>query len=179
MGLFGDPAREDNREMPEDPNESAPTPEPSPTQSDTPTKPEPAQDTDWKAEARKWEGLAKANKDAAAKLAEIEDAAKSEAEKAAERLAAAEAKVAEFEQREQVNTWKAEVSKETGVPADVLAGSTKDEIEAHAATLAPLIVKPGPGARGPIVPVEGTGSASGLGGPAADFAAHLKSQLGQ
>jgi len=61
---------------------------------------EPAkQETDWKAEARKWEQRAKEYKPAADKLAEIEEATKTEAQKAAERLAAAEAKAAEAEAR--------------------------------------------------------------------------------
>ncbi len=47
----------------------------------------PAQETDWKAEARKWEARAKENTEAAKRLQEIEDAQKSEAEKAAERMA--------------------------------------------------------------------------------------------
>lgn len=53
---------------------------------ETPAKPE----TDWKAEAKKWESRAKENKSAADKLAEIEEANKTEAQKAADRLAAAE-----------------------------------------------------------------------------------------
>lgn len=53
---------------------------------EAPAKPE----TDWKAEAKKWESRAKENKSAADKLAEIEEANKTEAQRAAERLAAAE-----------------------------------------------------------------------------------------
>ena len=52
---------------------------------------EPADDSiDWKAEARKWESRAKDNKSAADRLAAIEEANKSEAQRAAERLATAE-----------------------------------------------------------------------------------------
>jgi len=54
---------------------------------------------DWKAEARKWEKRAKANAEAAKRLAEIEEAQKSEAEKVAERLAKAERAAAEAEAR--------------------------------------------------------------------------------
>jgi hypothetical protein len=36
-----------------------------------------------------------------------------------------------------VSTWKDEVSKETGIPASLLHGSTKDEITAFAETLKP------------------------------------------
>lgn len=61
----------------------------------TPDAPEaPAQEqkpeTDWKAQARKWEQRARENSKAAERLAEIEEANKSEAQKTAERLAALE-----------------------------------------------------------------------------------------
>lgn len=46
--------------------------------------------TDWKAKAREWEKRAKENKSAADRLAEIEEANKTESQKTAERLAAAE-----------------------------------------------------------------------------------------
>ena len=39
---------------------------------DAPSTPEPADQTDWKAEARKWESRAKENSDAAARLAELD-----------------------------------------------------------------------------------------------------------
>lgn len=81
-------------------------------------------------------------KASAARLAEIEEANKTEAQKQADALAAAQAKVAEYETREQITSWKAEVSQETGVPANVLAGSTREEIAAHAETLKPLITQP-------------------------------------
>lgn len=95
--------------------------------------------TDWKAEARKWEARAKENSTAATRLSEIEEASKTEAQKLADRASAAESRVAEFEKREQVAAWKAEVATATGVPAALLAGSTKEEIEAHAAIAKPLI----------------------------------------
>ena len=48
------------------------------------------QETDWKAEARKWEARAKANKEASDKLAELEEAQKTEQQKLVERAEAAE-----------------------------------------------------------------------------------------
>lgn len=105
---------------------------------------------DWKAESRKWEARAKENSAAAARLAELEEASKTEAQKAAERLAAAEAKVKAFETREQVATWRAEVAKESGVPVEALAGSTREELAAHAAILKPLVT---PGA--PVIKTQG------------------------
>lgn len=132
---------------------SAPAQEPAATPTPTPAEVTPAQakaDADAaraagddlaaiKAEARKWEAQAKANAEAAKKLADIEEANKTEAQKAADRTAALEAKVKEYETREQVAVWKAEVSSETGVPAAALAGSTREEIAAHAEVLKPLI----------------------------------------
>lgn len=47
-------------------------------------------DVDWKAKSREWESRAKANKGAAEKLAAIEEANKTEAQRSADRLAAAE-----------------------------------------------------------------------------------------
>lgn len=52
---------------------------------------------DWKAQFRKWESLAKKNSEAAKKLQEIEDANKSEVQKALERAEKAEARVKELE----------------------------------------------------------------------------------
>lgn len=78
-----------------------PATEPAPT-TDPATPPAPAQvpatppaETDWKAEARKWESRAKENTAAAAELAAIKAAQMTEAEKTAERLATAEKTAAE------------------------------------------------------------------------------------
>lgn len=67
----------------------------------------------------------------AAKLAEIEEANKTEAEKNAERLAAAEAKAAELESR----ALRSEVAADKGVPSSLLTGSTREELEASAEAL--------------------------------------------
>lgn len=103
-----------------------------------PAPQEPAAETDWKAEARKWESrakdnltAAKANEDAAKRLADIEEAQKSEAEKAAERLAAAEKRATELEAK----ALRAEVANTKGVPALLLSGSTQEELEASADAL--------------------------------------------
>jgi len=94
--------------------------------------------TDWKSQARKWEqrakenlAAAKANDDAAKRLAEIEEANKTEAEKTAERLAAAEKRAAELEAK----ALKAEVAAAKGVPVSLLTGSTQEELEAAADAL--------------------------------------------
>ena len=98
------------------------------------------------------------------------EAQKSEAQKAIERAEAAEAKVTAFETREQIAAWKADVAKATGVPAQALAGSTKEELEAHAETLKPLITAPDgkKGAIGPYVPPEGSAPSGALGSTTGD-----------
>lgn len=128
---------------------------------DAATQPDGPKETDWKAMARKWEERAKRDHAAALRLAEIEESQKSAEQKAAEKIAAAEARIAEFETREKVAGWKAEVSKDTGVPIAALAGSTLEEIQAHAEILKPLITSGASGQanRGPLVPTEGTGQA--------------------
>ena len=128
----------------------------------------PAQETDWKAEARKWEERAKANKTAAEKLAEIEEATKTAEEKAAERLAAAERRAAELE----VKALRAEIASTKGVPVALLTGSTQEELEAAADALIEF--------RGVIAPKPdlsqgGTGQTPHRTAPGADtFAAGVK-----
>lgn len=67
-------------------------------------------------------------KSAAEKLAEIEAANQTEAEKTQARLEAAEKRAAELE----VQYLRAEVANEKGVPAKLLAGATREELEAAA-----------------------------------------------
>lgn len=90
------------------------------------------------------------------RLRELDEASKTEAQKAAEKLAEYEAKVKEYETKEQIAAWAKEVSKETEVPVDLLRGSTKEELQAHAEQLKPLIGQPGgqPPAPG-VVPTIG------------------------
>lgn len=86
--------------------------------------------TDWKAEARKWEARAKANSDAAKRLAEIEDANKTELQKAIEARDAAQAAAAQAK----AEAARYAVAQSTGVPAEVLTGPGED-LEAYAAAL--------------------------------------------
>jgi hypothetical protein len=95
-------------------------------------------------ESAKYRTQAKENSGAATRLAEIEEAAKSDAQKLTDRATAAEAKVTAFEAAAQIATWKADVSTETGVPIAALSGSTLEELTAHAAILKPLIAKAEP-----------------------------------
>lgn len=141
-----------------------------------PVEGEPKQETDWKAEARKWESrakenlsAAKANEGAAQRLAEIEEAQKTEAQKAQERLEAAEKRAAELE----LKATRAEVANVKGVPANLLSGSTQEELEASADA---LLAFRGEQAKGPIVPGQGAAPTLALNGDGLEGA--LKQALG-
>lgn len=105
-----------------------------------PVAPEPpAQEpaTDWKAEARKWEARAKENKTALDDLTGKFTAVESENGELATKVQTYEAKEARI-------ALLADVSKATGVPAELLRGETKEDLEAHAEVLKPLIQTTGP-----------------------------------
>lgn len=98
-------------------------------------------ETDWKAEARKWESRAKkaqADTTDAAKWREYEQAQKPEQERQAEKLAQAEADAANAK----ATLLRYEVATEKGIPSEaikLLTGSTKEELETAADTLLGLI----------------------------------------
>ena len=87
----------------------------------------------WKKEARKWEARATKNQsEAERKLKELEDAQKTELEKALERAQAAEKALENLKVQEELNAYKAKLAAEYGVPQSVLRGSTLEDIEDHA-----------------------------------------------
>lgn len=104
------------------------TPEPTPQEDGaTPAPGEP----DWKAEAERWKALsrkneerAKANAAKAKQLDEIEERSKTEMQKAVERAEAAERRAADL----QVQAVRARVAAAKGVAADLLTGTTEEEI---------------------------------------------------
>jgi hypothetical protein len=110
------------------------TPEAEPT-------PEPAQEPDWKAEARKWEKRAKDNSDAAARLKEVEDAQKTDADRQAER-------VAELESTAKTSTLEAarlRVALRKGLTetqAKRLVGDTEEDLETDADELLATFASP-------------------------------------
>ncbi len=109
------------------PTDQTPAPtveQPSPAQEQAPATPPVKPETDWKAEARKWETRAKENNAAAKRLAEIEEASKSEAQKQAEAFANLQAENA----RLQAEALRSQVAATKGVPADLLAGTTEEEL---------------------------------------------------
>lgn len=88
----------------------------------------------------------------ATKYAEFEESQKSEVQRATERAEALERELHTIRTKEQVATWKAQVADATGVPVDVLAGSTLEELQAHGEKLKPLLAAAN---RGPFVPSPG------------------------
>lgn len=108
--------------------ENPPAPEtPQAPAQEPPAKPE----TDWKAEAKKWETRAKENKTAAERLAALEESQKTEQQKLMERAEAAE------RERDQVRTeaLRLRIAHEKGLTpkqAARLRGSSEEELAADA-----------------------------------------------
>lgn len=137
----------------------------------------PAQGTDWQAEARKWEARAKANKGAADKLAEIEEASKTEAQKLAERAEAAEKALADAK----ADALRLSVIAKHGIPEEYqefVTGATEDELVAKAQKVQKLIEAQAAATptRHAAVPGEGTTPALALNGDGIESA--LKNALG-
>jgi hypothetical protein len=92
----------------------------------------------WKANSRKNEGRAKENLTAAQQLKEIQDAQKTDLERANERAAASDARAAALERR----NWISDAATAYDIPAkfrDRITGTTEEEIETSAQELAGAI----------------------------------------
>lgn len=126
-------------------------------------------------EAAKYRTEAKANAEAAKKLAEIEEANSTEAEKQAKRLAEAEERAKALE----VKAARAEVASETGIPADILAGpedSTAEAIKAYAAKVIAFTEQSGK-PRPPRPDANQGRSGNGVKTPADSFAEFFQNQI--
>ena len=71
-------------------------------------------------------------KEKALKFDEMEEESKSELQKATERADSLQAELDKMKKADAVRTLREEVSKETGVPSNLLHGTTKEECEAQA-----------------------------------------------
>ncbi len=96
---------------------------------------EKAQETDWEAEARKWKELSrknearmKENAEKAKLYDEAQEQGKTELQKAQEAAAKAEARAAALETK----VLRAQVAAAKGVDADLLSGTSQEELEASA-----------------------------------------------
>lgn len=138
----------------------------------------PAQETDWKAEARKWESRAKENRTAAEELQQLKDAEKSELQRATEAAEAAQRELAASKSE----AARLRIAAKHGIGEDhldLLTGANEDELEAKAEKLAKLITTPTTqeparkGAWAPFDPDEGKSPKSLPGNPADRFASAL------
>jgi hypothetical protein len=122
---------------------------------------------DWKSESRKWENRAKENKRAANERDEL---AKAIGDKDAT-IEALKAKVADFETAAKVREWSANAAAEHGISADLIRGTTEDEINAHAAAIAKALHDAKP-AVAPVVRQAGA-TPDNDGGNLAEFARNV------
>ena len=133
-----------------------------------------SKDIDWVAQARKWEQRAKdANRrvkelePVAAKAVELEEASKSELQKAQERAEAAEKALAEAT----ATAARAEVAAAKGVPVALLSGDTREALEASADAL--LAFRDETARKGNYAPSEGRTSNIDKGGELREFTRNL------
>lgn len=133
-------------------------------------------ETDWKAEARKWESRAKAAKadsEAASKWREYEKSLKPEQERLAEELAQIKVEASEASAK----LMRYEVATQKGVPTDavdLLNGSTKEELESAADKLLSLIANQ---SKTPTKPDVNQGKANSGGTSTADQFANAMGDL--
>ena len=107
-----------------------------PTQTTEPQEPQ-GTETDWKAEARKWEKRAKENSAAAAELEKLRAASMSDTEKLEARAAKAEEELAQLKSEREFEIAVREVAAEKGVPESMLRHcATREDMEALASELA-------------------------------------------
>lgn len=95
----------------------------------------PEEGTDWKAMVRKWERQAKANKDKADAYDRLQEDAKTDLQKATERAERAERELKGVKAAQELSATRAKVSKETGVPAELIQGADEDGMRASAKAL--------------------------------------------
>lgn len=133
-----------------------------------------SKDIDWVAQARKWEQRAKdANRrvkelePVAAKVVELEEASKSELQKAQERAEAAERALAEAT----ATAARAEVAAAKGVPVALLSGDTREALEASADAL--IAFRDETARKGNYAPSEGRTSNIDKGGELREFTRNL------
>ena len=90
----------------------------------------------WKAQARLWEKRATDNQAAADELEQLKESQKSELQKARGAAQAARDELEKLKAEREAETARAKVSSETGVPADLIAGDTEEEMRDFAARVA-------------------------------------------
>ncbi|MDY2626154.1 MAG: hypothetical protein SOV74_07565 [Coriobacteriales bacterium] len=98
---------------------------------------EPAEpETDWKAEARKWERRSKENAEKAKAYDELQEQSKTELQKAREQAAAYKRQVDDLNAKAEADAARAKVARDTGVPAELIAGDDEDSMRQFAEAVA-------------------------------------------
>jgi hypothetical protein len=139
-------------------------------------EPQGSTETDWKAEARKWESRAKsakADSEAATKWREYEQSLKPIQERLAEELAQAKAEASD----NALKLKRYEIASRKAIPADaidLLTGQTEEDLEASAEKLLSLIANQ---SKTPIKPDLNQGKAGTGGTSTADQFASALSDL--
>ncbi len=118
----------------------------------TPTPAPPAQETDWKAEARKWEERSKENKAAVDALTRERDEALSKVTSLEALNSELSEKVTGFESAKAHSELVSKVAEAVGVDAKALRGTTEEELTEHATYLKTLI---GSQPSAPVIPSQG------------------------
>lgn len=95
-----------------------------------------------KRERTKYEGFEE-YKEKAAKLDELEEASKTELQKATERARALEAELDGLKKAEEIRTMRDKVSTETGVPANLLSADTEEACRGQAESILAFASKNG------------------------------------
>ena len=113
-------------------------------------------EVDWKAQARKWEERAKENKAKADKWDEQEEANKTELEKARELAQATKAELDALKKEKAHSELVSRVSATSGIPANLLHGTTEEELTASAEAIKSFLET-----SKPAYPQDKGGSASG------------------
>lgn len=109
----------------------------------------------------------------AKRLDEIEEANQTELEKVSKHAQELEKQLNEIKAEKEIGDWKAQVSRETGVSAELLRGSTLEEITAHAES----IRKAYPQHAAPYVPNDAVRQGEGAATSGDLFAAFAESNL--
>ena len=87
---------------------------------------------DLEAKASEWERKASQNAAAASELAKLKESNLAETRKLTQRAETAERELAELKAQEEQQRWRNEASRATGVPVELLRGSSEQEIREHA-----------------------------------------------
>lgn len=102
--------------------------------------------TDWKAMARKWERLAKENSEKAKSYDELQEASKTELQKAREAAEKAKVELDGYKAKAELSAARSRVAKSSGIPEELVFGATEEEMEANAKAVA-AFARPRSGAR--------------------------------